>query len=293
LEAPKSQSWDVPMDISYFSIIKQAGFQCVRLPIRFSDYVDNSNSDYLLDETFMTHIDTYINEALNQDLTIIIDLHHFTDIMDDPANNKNCLVSIWKQLAARYKEYPDTLVFELLNEPQNNLDSNTWNEILADTVSAIRTIDKKHYLIVGGANYNSIDSLCTLELPNDNRLIATIHYYEPNNVTFQGDPYHEGYETLNNITWNGTTQEIAYLKSRLETAKNWADEHNVPLFLGEFGISKGAPIQTRISWTAAVTKESNTLGISYGYWEFASGFGIYDLTTATWNNDMLNSLLNP
>lgn len=293
LEAPKDQAWDVPMDVSYFSIIKKAGFQCVRLPVRFSDYIDKSNSNYTLDKTFMEKIDTYVNAALDQHLTLILDLHHFTQIMDDPVRNKDCLIAIWKQLAIRYKNYPDTLVFEILNEPQNNLDSNTWNGILADTVKAIRTVDRKHFLIVGGVDYNSIDSLSTLVLPKYNRLIATIHYYEPNNVTFQGVPYQKNYENLHNITWNGTVKEVSYLKNRLETAKNWADKHHVPLFLGEFGISKEAPAQTRIRWTSAVASEANALGISYGYWEFASNFGIYDLKTANWNSGMLNALLNP
>lgn len=292
LEAPKDQPWEVTMNASYFSTIKQAGFQCVRLPVRFSDYADKSNSNYILDETFMKQIDAYVNEAMNQDLTLILDLHHFMEIMDDPSNNKECLIAIWKQLATRYKDYPNTLVFELLNEPQNNLDSATWNAILADTVKAIRTIDKKHFLIVGGANYNSIDSLSALELPEDSRLIATIHYYEPNDVTFQGNVYLEYYKNLSNVTWTGTAKEVFYLKQRLETAKSWADEHNVPLFLGEFGVNKAAPAQTRIDWTRAVARQANELGISYGYWEFASTFGIYDLSSKSWNTDMLNAILN-
>lgn len=294
LEAPKNQPWDVPMDASYFSIIKKAGFKCVRLPVRFSDYVDRNSPDYHIDETFMKKIDTYVNEALSQHLTLIIDLHNFMQIMDNPEDNKECLIDIWKQLAARYKSYPDdALVFELLNEPQNNLDSSTWNDMLSDTVKAIRIVDKNRFLIVGGANYNSIDSLNTLRLPNDKHLIVTVHYYEPNEVTFQGDPYHDGYQNLKDITWNGTADEVSYLKGRLQSAKIWADKHHVPLFLGEFGISREAPVQTRIKWTSAVAREANSLGIGYGYWEFASGFGIYDLKTSSWNTDMLKALLSP
>lgn len=293
LEAPKDQPWDVPMNLSYFSIIKEAGFQTVRLPVRFSDYVDKSSSDYVIEESFLKQIDASIDEAMKQDLTLILDLHHFTEIMENPQNNKECLIAIWKQLAARYKDYPDTLVFELLNEPQQNLDSDTWNSLLKDLVKSIRSIDKVHYLIVGGVNFNSIDALNTLELPEDDRLIATIHYYEPNDVTFQGNPYHEGFESLTNVTWEGTKEEVSYLQNRLKTAKNWADKHGVPLFLGEFGISDKAPASTRVSWTLAVASEANALNISYGYWEFASGFGIYDLNTSSWNEDMVNALLNP
>lgn len=293
LEAPKSQPWDVPMDRSYFAIIKNAGFETVRLPVRFSDYVDVNNPNYPLDEAFMQQIDAYIDEALNQKLTIIIDLHHFTELMENPQENKDCLISIWKQLASRYKDYSSSLVFELLNEPQQNLDSDTWNLLLEDLVHTIRSIDAERFLIVGGVSFNSIDSLTTLKLPKDNRLIATIHYYEPNDVTFQGNPYHAGYENLSNVTWNGSSEEMAYLTARLTSAKTWADENQVPLFLGEFGISDKAPAETRISWTLAVASEANALGISYAYWEFASSFGIYDLATSSWNEDMVNAILNP
>lgn len=293
LEAPKNQPWDVPMDISYFAVIKQAGFQTVRLPVRFSDYTDKSSADYTLDETFMKQIDAYINEAINQELTIILDLHHYTELMENPNTNQAQLLAIWKQLATRYQDYSSSLVFELVNEPQKNLDSNTWNQLLSDLVKTIRSVDKTHYLIVGGANYNSIDALTSLKLPNDKKLIATIHYYEPNQVTFQGNPYHEGFETLRDIPFNGSNEEMAYLKARLKTAKDWADQHNVTLFLGEFGISNTAPNDTRINWTHAVASTANELGISCGYWEFASGFGIYDLKTSTWNQDMVDAILKP
>ncbi|WP_159459724.1 glycoside hydrolase family 5 protein [Scatolibacter rhodanostii] len=293
LEAPKDQPWDVPMDSSYFSTIKQAGFQTIRLPVRFSDYTASSDEDYRLDEAFVKKIDMYIKEALGQELTVILDFHHFMDIMENPALHKMKLISIWQQLSERYKNYSDDLVFEILNEPQKNLDSESWNSILQETVTAIRKNDKKHFLIVGGANYNSIDALLNLRLPEDDRLIATFHYYEPNEVTFQGNPYHYGYENLSGIGWNATDEELKYLQERFNMAKNWANENKVSLFLGEFGISKTAPEQTRLNWTRSVAKEASLRDIDYGYWEFASGFGVYDLQTKTWNQEMVDAILDP
>ncbi len=281
------------MDVAYFSTIQQAGFLCVRLPVRFSDYADQLSDSYTLDETFMQQLDGYVDAALEQGLTLILDFHHFLDMMDDPADNLDCFISIWQQLATRYREYPNTLVFELLNEPHGNLDSQTWNDILDATVQAIRKIDTTRFFIVGGANYNAIDSLNDLVLPKDNHLIVTVHYYEPNDVTFQGNLYHEGYETLHDIAWNGTTDEVAYLVGRLSSAKTWADAHHVPLFLGEFGVSQTAPAATRLSWISAVANQAYALGISYGYWEFASSFGIYDLSTSAWDADLLYALIDP
>lgn len=293
LDSPKGDNWGVPMDISYFKTIKDAGFSCVRLPVRFSDYVDSSSADYTLDSAFMTQIDSYVAAAQKNHLTLILDLHHFDAIMQDPMGNENLLLSIWKQLATRYKDEPDSLVFELLNEPQANMDATTWNTILSDTVKAIRKIDTKHYLIVGGVNYNSIDSLSDLKLPKDSKLIATFHYYEPNEVCFQGVPYQTNYENLSNIAWNGTVDEVNYLNTRLKTAKAWATKNHVPLFMGEFGISKAAPASTRLSWISSVCNEASSLNISYGYWELGSSFGIYDLSSKTWNQDLLNAIIHP
>lgn len=295
LEAPKGVSWGVPMSASYFSVIKSAGFQAVRLPVRFSDYAGDRHSGYHLEDAFMEQIDTYVDTALQEHLTVVLDMHHFLPMMSNPEGNEAELIAMWKQIAERYKNKPETLIFEILNEPTGNLDSNTWNSILAKTIEAIRTIDKKHFIVVGGADYNSIDGLQKLKLPDDDRLIATIHYYEPYEVAFQGDAYADEngqhYGNYTNITWTGTDKETQYLRQRLKTAKSWADEHNVPLFIGEFGVNKNAPAQTRVDWTAAVAKEAKTLGIGYSYWEFASGFGIYDLSTGQWNRDMLHAIL--
>lgn len=297
LEAPKGVSWGVPMRVSYFSTIKSAGFQAVRLPVRFSDYMGGRSSGYHLDGAFMKQIDTYVDTALGNHFTVILDMHHFLQIMDDPRRYQAALIAMWKQIAGRYRNKPETLVFEILNEPHGNLNSSTWNSILADTVKAIRTVDKKHFIIVGGANYNSIDGLEQLRLPDDNRLIVTVHYYEPYDVTFQNDAFadtgNEHYENLKNVTWTGTDEEMNYLKKRLKTAKNWADKHHVSLFIGEFGVNKNAPAETRVTWTAAVAKESRALVIGYSYWEFASGFGIYDLATGQWNQEMLHAVLGP
>lgn len=297
LEAPKGQSWGVPMRSDYFALIRSAGFACVRLPVRFSDYAGDKASGYRLDESFMKQLDGYVHTAEKQHLTLILDMHHFLPMMSDPQGHADELIALWRQIAQRYRREPSTLVYELLNEPQGNLESAGWNRILAKLDKAVRKIDRTHYLIVGGADYNSVDGLQQLTLPADSRLIATIHYYEPNDVTFQGDAYADAngknYGNVHNVSWTGTTEEQAYLASRLEKAKQWADRQHVPLFIGEFGVSREAPAATRTAWTAAVAGEAKHLGIGYAYWEFASGFGIYDLSTGQWNRDMLRAILTP
>lgn len=284
LEAPKGISWDVTMKEEYFDIIKDAGFDSVRLPVRFSDYV-NKNT-YILDEQFMKKIDKYINYAVNDNLTLILDLHHFEEIMETPEEYKAMFISIWDQLSRRYENYSDKLVFELLNEPKDNLRGNLWNEYLKDGIKAIRANDKRRKIIVGPDSYNSVERLYDLVIPKDRNLILTFHYYEPNNFTFQGDTYHEGYGKLKNIEWTGTEEELIRLKNKFDIAKKYSKENNIPVFLGEFGANKKVKEPFRKEWTEAVRNEADNYNFSWGYWEFCSNFGICDLKNQEWSEEL-------
>lgn len=286
LEAPKDIKWDVTMDEKYFDEIKSVGFDAVRIPVRFSDYVEGNN--YILNEDFMKKIDYYVDYALDLKLNVILDFHHFVEIMDDPYAYKDCFISIWSQLAERYKKYDDTLIFELLNEPCDNLSSEILNDFIQEGVDTIRRTNKTRTIIVGPTNYNSLYKLEELKLPKDNNLLLTFHYYEPNDVTFQGSINHKGYENLSNITWEGTEKELQYLRDRFKIVKDYADKNNIKVFLGEFGVNEKAPRETRIKWTQAVKDEALLNGFSYGYWEFASEFGIYNRDTNSWDKEILS-----
>ena len=288
LEAPKNMPWDVKMDTEYFDIIKDAGFDSVRLPVRFSDYVNKDT--YILDEQIMKNIDYYIDYALNNDLMLILDFHHFEEIMETPEEYKEMFLKIWDQLSKRYKNYSNKLVFELLNEPRDNLSGSLWNQYLKEGIQTIRNNDKRRKIIVGPDNYYSVDRLYDLEIPKDRNLILTFHYYEPNKFTFQGDPYHEGYEILKNIKWTGTDEERRVLYNKFDIVKKYSRENDIPVFLGEFGVNRKVKEPFRKDWIEAVREEADKFNFSWSYWEFCSNFGIYDRESKTWSED-LNALI--
>ena len=289
LESPKDMSWGVDMNVEYFDEIKKAGFDSVRIPVRFSDYAKNS-PNYVLEEDFMKKLDSYIDYALKDDLVVILDFHQIEEIMSEPAKYKDCFISIWKQVSERYKDYPSKLIFELLNEPKDNLKGDLWNEFIKDGVNEIRKSNKDRAIIVGPDNFYSLYSLDALSIPKDNNIIVSFHYYEPNDFTFQGNQYHKGFENLKDIKWTGSKEETQYLKSRFDIAKNWADKNKVGVFLGEFGANQNAPAESRKLWTQAVRREAENHNFSYGYWELCSWFGIYDVKSHTWNKDILEVL---
>lgn len=290
LDAPKDIYWGVTMKPEYFHIIKKAGFDSVRLPVRFSDYAKNS-PNYTLDENFMKEVDYYINCALKEKLVVILDFHHFMEIMEEPERYEECFLKVWSQLAERYRDYPPELVFELLNEPNNKLQGQLWNDYVAQGVKTIRKTDKHRKIIVGPDNYYSVDRLDKLSIPKDKNIIVSFHFYEPNEFAFQGDQYQEKFKNFKNVKWIGTKEEIKAMKIKFDRAESWSRKNNVPIFVGEFGVNQNTPETSREAWSAEVRKQAEDHDFSWGYWEFCSSFGIYDDSSGKWNENMLESLI--
>ena len=116
---------------------------------------------------------------------------------------------MWNQIAEHYKNYGENLIFELLNEPNNNLTDSLWNKYIIECISNYREIDSNRTLIVGPSNWNSINSLEKLNLSKDNNLIVTIHYYFPFQFTHQGAEWMDGSNKWIGTTWSGSNQEIS------------------------------------------------------------------------------------
>ena len=111
---------------------------------------------------------------------LIIDVHHYDEIFEEPEAHADRLAGLWLNIADRYKGLPtDTVSFEVLNEPNQALTAEFWNPMLADTVAAIRSVDPNRTLIVGPTEWYSVKQLENFEVPNDDNLILTFHYYEP------------------------------------------------------------------------------------------------------------------
>ena len=291
LEAGKGEVWDVSMSVEYIDRIKEAGFTSIRMPVRFSDYAKD-NENYILDEDFMEKVDYYINYALSSGLNVILDMHNFYEIMENPSENKELFLKLWSQISERYKDYPENLVYELLNEPQGNLELDIWNNLLSEGVSAIRKFDKKKFIVIGGCKYNSYEELLKIDVPKDDNLILTFHYNEPNEFAFQGAEYHEGFEELHDIEWKGTASEVQRIEDAFHKVKEFADKKNLNVFVGEFGANKKAPHESRVLWTKTVREIAEEHNFSWGYWEMASSFGIYDKDKHVFDDEMLEALLN-
>ncbi len=292
LEAPIEGQWGLTVHEEYFDGVKEAGFDFVRLPVRWSTHAEKS-APYTIDPKFFARVDQVVNWALKRDLAIIVDFHHYEEMMPDPRGNKARYLGIWKQVAEHYQDYPSNVLFELLNEPNDKLDAPLWNQYALESLSLIRETNPTRDVIIGPVNWNAYDWVSTLDLPQDEHIIVTFHYYLPFQFTHQGAEW-VGAESQKwlGATWEATEVEKAEITNHFNIAADWAERRgNVRVLLGEFGAYSKGDMASRVRWTEFVRSEAERHGFAWAYWEFGSGFGIYDPYAKVWREDLLKALI--
>lgn len=291
LEAPSEGEWGMVIEEKYFDLIKMAGFQSVRIPIRWNAHASVSYP-YTIDHSFLRRVDEVIGWALDRDLSVMINIHHYNELMENPQDHKERLIAIWKQLSAHYKNHPQTIVFEILNEPHSNLTATLWNKYLNDVIRIIRQSNPRRVLAAGTAPWGGFGGLDDLKLPqNDTQLITTVHYYHPFKFTHQGAEWVENAEGWLGTTWTATEEQIKEIDIGFDRVAEWSDHHNRPIHLGEFGAYSHAPEESRVLWTKYVRKAAESRSFSWAYWEFGAGFGVYDRTQNQWRTELLQALI--
>jgi hypothetical protein len=275
----------------HFAAIKAAGFDSVRINLHPFKHMDPANG-HALKPSWLDTLDWAVKGALAARLAVILDMHEFHAMAEDPAGRKGAWLAFWKQVGSRFQGAPGDVVFELLNEPFGKLTPEVWNEYLKEGLAVVRATNPTRAVIVGGGRWNSIDGLQTLVLPEgDRNLIATVHYYTPMEFTHQGAPWNEETRNLSGVVWTGTDQERRRIELDFAKAQQWAVEHDRPVLLGEFGAYDRAEMDSRARYTAAVARTAERLGWSWAYWQFDSDFVVYDIGKDAWVEPLRKALV--
>jgi aryl-phospho-beta-D-glucosidase BglC (GH1 family) len=276
---------------AYFAKIREAGFTSVRVNLHPFRHMDAANG-YALEPAWLSTLDWAVKSALAAGLAVILDMHEFHAMAEDPTGRKEAWLAFWRQVASRFKDAPDGVVFELLNEPFGKLTPELWDNHLKEGLAVVRATNPTRVVVVGGGRWNSIDGLQTLVLPEDDRnLIATVHYYTPMEFTHQGAPWNEENKDKSGVEWTGTDQERRRIDLDFARAQQWASTHDRPILLGEFGAYDKARMDSRARYTAAVARAAEGLGWSWVYWQFDSDFIVYDVEKDAWVEPLLKGLV--
>jgi len=283
-------------DDSDIKLIADAGFHTIRVPLfAFKHIVDTQGN---LSPQYLERIDHLIDLAVANHLNIILDEHNYEECAKDADGCAVLLPNVWYDLANRYRNAPSNVIFELLNEPNGQVDAQIWNAWLPDLIAMIRETNPTRNLIIGPVMWNSPDQLSTLQLPaNDRHIIVTFHYYSPMEFTHQGASWAgPQLEAMRGVRWTGTADQLAAINTTFDNVATWSKANSRPIFLGEFGsyAKVNTNLDDRVAWTRAVSKAAADRGFARALWvyEGTGGFGIHDAGKG-WLDPLKNAVVNP
>lgn len=276
-----------------FEALKDDGVKSVRIPVTWRDHLGEA-PEYKINDEWMDRVQEVVDYARECGMYVIINLHHDGgDDVDFGAWIKKAdkdydgviekYKALWAQIAERFKDYSDYLVFESMNEVgYDNIPQEDGialvNKINQEFVNLIRTTggnnDKRHLLIAG--YWTDITRSCQgIVMPKDSadRCILSVHYYTPWQFCINGDP----------ATW-GSEGEINELNRLFDMLKTNFTDNGVPVILGEYGVNSAAEDESRIYWCESVVKKCTELGIATFFWD--NGEEV-DRNTYKWRTDGL------
>lgn len=274
----------------HFRLIREAGFQCVRINLHPFRHMD-ADAGWALRPAWWDTLEWAIRHATGQGLQVILDLHEFNAVGEDPEGTRNRFLAFWRQVAARGTAWPDSVLFELLNEPCKKLTPELWNQWLRDALAIVRAQHPHRTVIIGPAFWNSVDHLHELDLPvADRQIIVTVHYYKPMAFTHQGAAW-TGQRDQVGIDWKGTEEEVTAIRRDFDRVGAWSREQRRPVFLGEFGAYDKAPMEARVRYLQTVAREAEARGWSWAYWQFDGDFILWDMQKDDWVRPILEALI--
>lgn len=213
-EAPEKyeQLWGQPVTTAaQMKAYKKSGFDSIRIPVAWTNAMSYEKGDYTINKAYLDRVETIVNYALDAGLYVV-----FNDHWDggwwgmfgsaNPQTRKNAMelyVDMWTQIANRFKNYSDYVIFEggneeigsRLNDVNVCKDSGTLsedecyetvnliNQTFVDTVRGTGENNSQRFLLIPGYN-TDIDRTCDARfvMPKDtvkNRLLISVHYYTP------------------------------------------------------------------------------------------------------------------
>ncbi len=261
--------------------IHDLGFNTVRIPVTWGTKIDDNNN-YQIDEAWISRVQDIVDYCINQDMYCIINIHHdgaeqtgwLRIASDDQETLEKKFAGVWKNIANRFKDYDEHLIFESMNEVQGikmtpaeeNAVIMKLNQIFTNTVRATGSNNSERWLMMPG-KYNYIDSVCNeknkFSLPEDtvpDRQIVSIHYYTPGNFCGASTNISDSYTKYD-------LKKMAYNETELKPLYDKYTSKGIPVVAGEYGCNnKDNPVQ-REFYLEGINRIFKKYKIAGIYWD--------------------------
>ncbi len=288
-----------PLTREQFHEVKLAGFGTVRIPVTWQDHMDEEGK---VSPVWMGRVDEVVRMALGEDLYVILDTHHEDWLDLDGASQKiteEKFAFLWEQIALQFKDCGEKLLFEGLNEPRKRDSEGEWqkgtkesremlnalNKIFVDTVRHSGESNESRYLLLAPYASNPISGgFEDFELPQDSRLIVSLHAYYPYDFC-------QNMEDGASVSWDrGSQGNTKEMKKSFVNAKRKFVDKGIPVIMTEFGCVDKSNEAARQEWTKYVMELSEKYEIPCIWWDEGKNYKILDRTLLTWEEDILKIL---
>lgn len=280
LEPPTEGGWNNgPAQEHYFDDYKAVGFSTVRVPIRWDEHTSNS-APYTVNASWMNRVEQIVDWGLERDLYIIINAHH-DDWIKQGYSNQNLrdrFDSIWTQVAERFKDKSEKLLFEIINEPKG-LTREEVDDLNARVLGIIRQTNPTRLVIYSGNEYSNVNQLLAAAVPDDDYILAYYHSYDPWN--FAG---------LGQGTWGRSGDRLA-VRNNFQRVADWSASTGVPVMISEFGAVHGTDFNSRMPFYALYVEEALRHNFAFQVWDDGGMFEVYQRNQRTWH-DALDLLIH-
>jgi hypothetical protein len=222
--------------------LARTGCNTLRVPLHFKFFLEEKGEGFRL-------LDRVVEWSRAAGLDLILDLHcapggqtgtNIDDSLGHPwlfesASAQEQLLTVWKNLARRYRDEPVILGYDLLNEPLpafpgNEKYKSELEPLFRRVLEAVRAIDSNHLVILTGANWDS--DFKVLGAPFAKNVAYTFHKY-----------------------WM-PPQEAA-----IREYLDFRERHHVPVLVGETGENKD-------EWIATFRQLLDAHDVGWTFWPF-------------------------
>ena len=288
-----------------FEGVKKAGFQTVRIPVSYLGHVGEA-PDYTIDAAWLDRIAEVTDMALDAGLLVIINIHHdgnndaaggaWIDITaEDQTPIREKFALLWAQIADRFRDYDERLVFEGMNEIHDGTyqapsgdkgetyyaNVNALGQLFVDTVRDSGGSNLSRCLLVPGYNTNIDYTLKGFVLPKDrveDRLMLSVHFYDPYQYALE--------ESMSTVTWGEGAQGNCgwgnedYVDAQFDRLQINYINNGIPVIIGEYGAIDKNEDAYREYYMEYVTKAACDRGLVPVYWDNGYdgdyGFALFD-----------------
>lgn len=319
-KVPSETAWGNPtITEDLIKAVKAQGFNTIRIPVSYLSKIGEA-PDYTIDSAWLDRVQEVVDYVVGNDMYAVMNIHgdgYYTVdggwllcVDDNQDEIKAKYEAVWKQIADRFKDYDEHLIFESMNEEFDNTygrpnkdgyaNINEYNQIFVDTVRGTGSNNTKRWLLLPGWNTNieytassygfviPEDKLCESD---GKRIMISVHYYDPYNFT---------------IDENSSSAKTQWGKYATENFDNWGQEDHVdsqmqmlhdtfvaegyPVIIGEMGVQDKTHLsesfnEYRRYWLEYVVKSAKANGCIPVYWDNGwngkNGFGLFDRTSCT------------